>query len=491
MAAAPDLTREELARAEALIAAAQYKRTHKREFAPDWYDWQLEALYALEPETMLLAGNQTGKTWSSTYHDALDLTGDYPEDWEGFRFDHAIEAMLIGVDADQLLVLQTNLLGKLDENKMFTGGWVHQDEIEHDLIRWSKTPGIAKRVPIRGKYGLSHVHLRSYTQAKTGQATLSFAGAIYDLIHADEQVPDNLVGQLKVRLTNGNRGRGGRLRYTMTPELGMTAEVSAFMNEDRGEHQRLIGPVAWDQCAHITPEVVKRLLKGIPEHEREMRSKGVPFFGKGLIYPVAEDRILIDPFPIPDWYRCIKSVDLGFNNASVAWLAWCPETDVLYLVRSELLRGENAATHANLINSMWPNVPTVFPPDINQTEKGSGKTVRRFYKGVPNTVDFRNPDDSLYVEPGILNLQERMRDGRFKVFNVGNADFLREKRTYHRKENSAGTVRIVKKDDHVVDGVRYGAQMIMKRGVPLSQHRRRPQVKTLSNQRNGIGSQFG
>ncbi len=476
---ADKLTAAEQKAAHAWLLAAEYKRTHKREFPPTWYDWQLEGFNAMEPEVMTLAGNQTGKTWSGTYHDALDITGRYPDDWEGFRFDHNVEALLIGVDSDQLRVLQTNLFGKVHDGK-FEGGWIHRDEIDHKLIKWSRTgSGVAQRVPVRGKYGLSMVNLKAYTQSKTGQGTLSFAGAIYDLVHADEQVPDALVGQLKVRLTNGNRGKGGRLRYTMTPELGMTAEVAAFM-ESPAKHQRLVGPVAWDECSHITPEVRERLLQGIPEHERDMRSKGIPFFGQGLIYPVPEERILVDPFPIPDYWRVLKAVDLGWNNAGTGWLALDMEADTVYLVRSDLLHGENAATHASVINSMWPEVPTVFPPDVNQTEKGSGKTVRQFYRqaGIRRTVDFENPDGSKYVEPGIMNLQERMRDGRFKVFRNQNEPFLREKRMYHRKVNSAGTVKIVKENDHVMDLVRYGTQMIGRRGVQLGGRARAPEVVT-------------
>ena len=73
------------------------------------------------------------------------------------------------------------------------------------------------------------------------------------------------------------------------------------------------------------------------------------------------------------------------------------------------------------------------------------------YKGVRPSIDFQNPDGSLYVEPGILNAQERMRDGRLFVFEGANQAWLNEKRKYHRKENTVGRVSIVKKDDHVLD----------------------------------------
>jgi hypothetical protein len=101
--------------------------------------------------------------------------------------------------------------------------------------------------------------------------------------------------------------------------------------------------------------------------------------------------------------------------------------------------------------------------------------VRKWYSdaGLKNTIDFENPDGSRYVEPGILELNERMRTDRFKVFSNCSA-FLREKRIYHRKDG-----KLVKENDDVMDAVRYGVQMITRRGVQLGGARRvsRPKVK--------------
>ena len=451
-----------------------YMDSHKREFAPAWYPWQMECFDSLAFQMMCMAANRSGKTLSAGYHTACDLTGDYPDWWKGFKQTHAPYALAMGVDNEQLkTVVQTELFGNLDENKKFSGGWIHPDEILR--VEWSgQITGLARRITIKSKFGKSVITLRAYSASKTGTATLSFAGSNIDLIWIDECPPDELVGQLVTRTTMGNYGKGGRIRYTMTPELGATQLVTSFL-EDIQEGQHLVGPVAWSECPHITPERQKQILSGIPEHEQEMRSKGIPFFGSGLVYPVAENRISIPDFKIPPYYRLIRAMDLGINHpTAVVWLAHSPEDDVIYLVKTYAVKGENAATHAQAANTMWNFTQVVFPHDVDTTEKGSGKTIRSFYNeaGLTRTLDFKNMDGSISVEPGIFQLNERMRDGRFKVFDSC-IEFWREKRLYHRKEG-----KLVKENDDVLDAARYGSVMIGRYGVPMDRkYRRKPKVK--------------
>ena len=116
----------------------------------------------------------------------------------------------------------------------------------------------------------------------------------------------------------------------------------------------------------------------------------------------------------------------------------------------------------------------VFPHDVDTREKGSGKTIRRFYAeaGMTRTLDFKNVDGSISVEPGIHQLMERMRDGRLKVFHTC-TEYFREFRLYHRKEG-----KLVKENDDVLDALRYGAMMVGRYGVPMdSGYRRKPKVK--------------
>lgn len=482
------LTSDQLKKAAALTEilsmASRYEKEHKREFVEQdwWYPWQREGFDTLKQQWMTIAGNQVGKTVSEGYHFALDVTGDYPDWWTGYRFEHAPNCLALGVDAEQLRsVIQPELFGEIVElpgqRKTFAGGWIHKDEIGR--IEWSQVPNVARRVEVLTKYGSARVVLRTSSQTKTGTGSLSFAGPRICRIWVDECPPDELVGQLNVRTANGNLGKGGRIGYTMTPEYGQTGLVTQFM-EDRAESQHLIGPVAWSEAPHITKEKQAVLLAGIPEHEVDMRTKGIPFFGTGLVFPIPEKRIKVEPFELKEipWLRFIRAIDLGIDHpTAIAWLAYDAEIDRIYVLRTYSQAGDAAAVHAAVANSYLRFAPCVFPHDIDQREKGSGRTVRQYYydAGLKNTLDFSNPDGSRFVEPGIGDMFNRMRTDRFKVVDSGECEpFFREMRMYHREEG-----KIVPKNDDVISAVRYGAIMIGRYGVPFGGHRRghKPRVK--------------
>lgn len=462
---------QQKARAEALIAAKVYKDTHKREFPPKWYAWQQRLFDAPIDikQKMLLAANRVGKTFSAGYYMGCHLTQDYPENWKGFKFDHAITSIAGGVDNTQLKdVVQRELFGDVvadDKGKRFTGGWVHPHEIVS--VEWNnQVTNLARKIMIKGQYGLSSITLRAYSQSKTGSATLSFAGTSQDLIWIDECPPDALVGQLVTRTMTGNRGKGGHILYTMTPELGVTNLVQQFM-EELLPGQMLIGPIAWDECAHLTPEVQAQILSGLPPHEHDMRSKGTPFFGTGLVFPIAEDRIKIEPFDLTTrpWMRGIKGLDIGTTHpTAIAWVGYDPEDDTIYVVKGYKKKGEAAAVHAAAANAMWKQCPTIFPHDVDQTEPGSGKTARYYYEiaGLYNTYDFKNPDGSIYIEPGIMDMYERMLTNRFKVFSDCE-EFWQEFRMYHREDG-----KIVDKNDDMMSAVRYAAIMAPNYAVDIA-----------------------
>ncbi len=486
-----DLARKILA-AEALEEARMYMLRHRREFVTEdfFYPWQHEFFTSPAQQTMVLAGNRTGKTMSAGFKWAVHLSGDYPDWWTGFRYGHAPNVMVAGVDNIQLkLVVQKELFGEVTVNpvnnkKTFSGNWVHPEEIGR--ITWNKvTSDLAQSVEVWGKYGMAMCNLRSYSQSKTGSGSLSFAGTSLDGLWVDECPPDDLIGQLVVRTMTGNMNKGGLVDYTMTPELGKTKLVGKFMEKkERGEHQKLIGPVSWDECKHLKPEVQEMMLDGIPEHEHDMRRAGVPMFGQGLVFPVAESAIKVPPvfddgsrLVEKHWIKYIRGIDLGIDHpTAIAWLAYNPDNDVIYLLKCYAQKGQAAAVHAAAANGYLDFAPMVFPHDVDIREKGSGKTMRQYYAeaGIRNTLDFKNQDGSRYVEPGIQELYDRMVTDRFKVLDVPeNQLFFREMRQYHREDG-----KIVPIDDDVISAVRYGGIMITRYGVTRSRAgHRKPKVR--------------
>ena len=483
MATARDEVADRLQRIIALKKAAlEYRETHARDFAPDWYDWQLEFFRASANcrEVMLLAANQVGKTFPGTYALALDVTGDYPEWWPGCIIRYPVKAWALGVDATQTAdVLQLKLLGLEGQDGIWRGGWIHHDEIL-DIDRGS-IPGSVKRVYVRHKptRGVSTLDFKAYRQANTGQKSLPMAGGIVDTMLVDEQPPDAILGQLRTRLLNGRKHRGGLLRFTLTPELGETDLITQFWEsrdlvpkagKDKRRSRYLVGPIEWARAKHLSPEVRADLLASYPEHEREMRSKGIPYYGSGKVFQFNEAQCVIKPFDIGErpWYRVIRCMDIGIDHpTAIGWLAYDPESRAYYVMRTFRQSDTRAAVHAATANAMWKNAPMVVPPDIDAREKGSGETVSALYRraGLEQLRQFENPDGSRFVEPGLFEMQQAMSEGRFFVVEGDAQHFIEEARSYHRDDKGS----IVKKRDDVIDAVRYGFQMIHRFGIPAAE----------------------
>jgi hypothetical protein len=466
-----------------LEEAKEYRSQHKREFVEEawWYPWQRESFDTFARQWMTMAANQIGKTISEAFHFALDATGHYPDWWTGYKFTHAPNMLAMGIDAEQLrVVIQPELFGEILEppgggRKFFSGGWIHRNEIGR--ISWSQVSNVAKQVEVIGRYGRAQITLRTASQTKTGTGSLTIAGTRICRIWVDECPPDEIIGQLNARVINGNLNKGGHIGYTMTPELGATNLVTSFM-ENRSKTRILIGPVGWDKAPHITKEKQEAVLVGIPDHEKDMRTKGIPFFGEGMVYSCPDNRIKTEAFRLDSipWLKYIRAMDIGINHpTAIVWLAYDSEIDRIYVLRTYSEADSAAAVHAAAANSYLDFAPCVFPHDIGNREKGSGKTVRQYYAdaGLTNTLDFKNHDGTIHVEPGILEIDDRMRTDRFMVVESCE-QFFREKGTYHREKGM-----IVKKNDDIMDATRYGAMMIQRYGVPMGGQRlqgRRPRV---------------
>ena len=464
---------EQIERARQVIAlrevAITYKAGHKREFAPAWYPWQ-QAMFgagATHRERLVLAGNRSGKTSSAGFEIACHLTGCYPDDWSGERINHPILCWAFGVDSSQVRdVLQKELMGKSRDDG-YSGGWIHPDEIVPGSIERSQIPGAVRELRVKHvSGGESTLSFKSYTQIATGQSSLPIAGSSVDLAWVDEQPPDELIGQLITRLMTGRRGKGGLVLYSMTPELGKTDLVAQFM-DNPAAHQCLIGPVSWDECPHLTPEIREQTLSSFPVHEREMRSLGIPLYGTGRIFRPDETKLVIDPFDLntKPWLRVIKGLDVGIAHpTAVAWLAYDPEQRITYLVRTYRASDEKAAVHGAAVNAMWPNAPTAYPPDADTREKGSGQSLLPLY-GINHPRLFENPDGSRSREAGIMAMQEAMAMDTFKVFRGQCEEFLQEIRGYHRDAKG----NIVDVHDDVISAVRYAFQMVGRYGVTLNE----------------------
>jgi phage terminase large subunit-like protein len=274
-----------------------------------------------------------------------------------------------------------------------------------------------------------------------------------DFIWFDEEPPIDLYleGLTRTNLT------GGPVFMTFTPLLGMSEVVRRFLLEPSPD--RRVVTMTIDDVEHYTAEERERIATAYPEHEREARTKGVPTLGSGRIFPVTEDSIKCAPFELPRHWTRIIGVDFGWDHpAGAVELAWDRDKDVVYVVWAHRARQMTPIEHAAVLRTRG-RLPIAWPRDgRRETMEGAGLALAKQYNecGVEMLHQHAQFEDgSVSVEAGLMDMLDRMRGGRFKVFNDVASDWFEEFRLYHRKDG-----RVVKEGDDLMAATRYAEMML-------------------------------
>lgn len=452
---------EELAKVLAL--AERRKETHRLEYYKP-YPYQLRFHNAIGLGTdkpavqrALQAANQVGKTFCAGMETAIHATGLYPAWWKGTRFHRPVD-ILVGSNTNETCrdICQKDLLGDPTDEKKFGTGTIPLEKIVK-VTRKAGVPNALDTILVRHISGRnSIIKLRAYEQGFK-----KFMGIKFDIGWSDEEPPIEVWSQM-LRATFSRRD--AILYITYTPEEGMTQVVSQFMN-DLKEGQALIG-ATWDDAQHMTAEMKQQRLAALPPHEREMRSKGVPLMGSGLIFPFMDDDLWVDDFEIPRHWPRITGIDFGWDHPfAAAQLVWNRDADVVYLISEYRESRATPPIHAATVNSWGGWIPVAWPHDGINSEKGTGVQLVNEYRDchvnlLPQKATNPPPPGKVEGEGGnsreasILAMYERMESGQFKVFRSCRL-FMEEKRMYHRKDG-----KIVDIADDLISAARYAHMML-------------------------------
>lgn len=398
------------------------------------------------------------------FETAMHLTGRYPDWFKGHRFTGPIVAMVGGNTNEAVRdINQKTLFGDPNEPAALGSGTVPADTIGK---RTSK-PGVPNAFDtVLVKHvsgGWSKCMFRAYEQGPK-----KHMGHRIHLGWLDEEPPQEIWSQYLRATISMN----GILYITFTPESGLTEVVNSFMNHI-GEGQALI-QASWDDADHLVKDgqltdEAKQLEAGFPAHEREMRRRGVPSYGRGLVFPFTEEQLAVEPFEIPKHWPRINGVDFGWDHpAAAASLAWDRDADVVYVVAEYRESRAIPALHAAAILPWGAWIPVAWPHDGLNTEKGTGdELVKAYTKEGLNMLPAKatNPPDPKQgqkegeggnsVEAALLAMFERMETGRWKVFKTCR-QWFEEQRTYHRDEQA----RVVKLRDDLISASRYAHMML-------------------------------
>lgn len=425
------------------------------------YLWQRKFIAATAGyrQCLLMAANRVGKTYLGCFMDACHATGRYPDEWEGHRFDHAPLIWCLGYSGEKCRdILQTALFGSYS-NGVFSGGLISPDYIVGSVS--GGTPKLASEVHVKwegsnGETGISKIQFKSYSQ---GQHALM--GDNVDWYHSDEESKDATIWpQILTRTASGDNGRGGRGILTFTPENGMTELVTKFMN-DLGPGQYL-QTATWDDAPHLNEEVKEEILSAYPAYQRDMRSKGIPLMGSGLIFEIDEEEIKCDPFKVPDYWFIINGMDFGWDHPQAhIQLVWDRDADCIYITNAWKASKKQPYEAWHVVKPWAKGIPTAWPADGLQTEKGSGLEQQSYYResGFSLLDDFATWEDGgVGVWAGIVQLNNMMKTGRLKIFS-NLFEVFAEIRQYHTKTTAAGNIEIVKLVDDLLSAIRYAFMM--------------------------------
>lgn len=393
---------------------------------------------ATHRERCFMAANRVGKTESAGgYEMALHLTGRYPDWWPGRRFDRPVSAWAAG-DTNETSrdILQRKLLGAAGDHGT---GLIPGD----DLIRTTPRSGVSGAVlDIYVRHcsgGMSVLTLKSYEQGRK-----KFQGTEIDVVWLDEEPPSDIYGECLTRTMT----TGGLVMLTFTPLSGMSEVVMSYLEQredDRATTKALI-QAGWDDVPHLSEDDKAELKAGLPPHEIEARSTGAPSLGSGAIYPVPAVEITVAPFALPDYWPRAYALDVGWNRTAALWGARDPNSGIIYIY-TEHYRGQaEPAVHAQAIQARGAWIAGVIDPAARGRAQADGRALIDSYRDLGLDLDPANNA----VEAGIHQVWQRLSGGSLKVFATCR-NLLSEYRLYRRDADG----RIVKRDDHLMDCLRY------------------------------------
>lgn len=398
-------------------------------------------------ERLFMAGNQLGKTLAGAAEAAMHLTGDYPEWWEGKRFDHPV-IMLAGSESYELTRdgVQRLMVGPPMNEEDWGTGYLPKAAII-ETTRRSGVSGALDSVTVRHvSGGVSILLFKAYEQGRG-----KWQANTVDYVWFDEEPPEDVYFEGITR-TNAT---GGSIAVTFTPLKGMSSVVARYILEH--SEDRTVVTMTIEDADHYTPEERAKIIASYPAHERDARTKGVPSLGSGRIFPVLEENIVVDPFEIPRHWAQIGGLDFGWDHPTAgARLAWDRDNDVMYVTRDYRQREATPIIHAAALKPWDSWLPWAWPHDGLQHDKTSGDQLASQYRelGLNLTIERATFDDgSNGVEAGVSDILQRMQTGRWKVFRTC-IYWLEEFRLYHRVDG-----KIVKERDDVLSASRYAVMM--------------------------------
>lgn len=416
-------------------------------------------------------GNRTGKTFGVGREIFYHATGIYPDWWKGYRFSRPVRILCCTENVD---MCNKNLVATL-----FRGQGVKDKPAipEEFILREVFNPCTIKdRYIFHVSGGESLITFKSY---KGGAKSMQ--GFQADVVWLDERPPIRVYEELLMRLVPFD-GERTHMIVTTWPEGGYSDIVEYFVSHTEEDYIIGVDPLkdvkknpkiqkvnellyyshaSWSDNPHITEKVKKELELSISPHELESRRSGFPKYGSGKVFYMPESKYLHKYLEDKSHYAYIIGVDpavLDQGAWGVSLLAYDLDNDKVYVKSSSLLSNATKSQHALNISKIlpFPHCPVVIDPAGGGEDQRTQQNMADFLRNECGLNVFKANKGQYSVEDGIMQMMQAIEDDKLKIVyneadHTGCSNLIEQIRKYSRDDNGL----IIKKDDHIIDAMRY------------------------------------
>lgn len=223
------------------------------------------------------------------------------------------------------------------------------------------------------------------------------------------------------------------------------AEVSA---------SRYVVHAGWEDAAHLDDKTKRELMEATPPYLRDARSKGIPSLGAGAIYPIPWEEVSCAPFAIPAYWKKGYALDVGWNKTAGLWGAQDPSDGMMYVYSEHYQGQELPSVHAGAIKARGDWMTGAIDPAARGRSQADGRTLISQYQ--QQGLKLETAINA--VEPGLHEVWSLLVTGRLKLFTTLQstaAEYRLYRRAQKTDENGVTRTKIVKKNDHLMDALRY------------------------------------
>ena len=366
------------------------------------------------------------------------------------------------------------------ENRRDVFGWVvslsaqvQRDVAQKKLLRYIRPDWIEDVVMLSGRkdapeYGvIDQLKIKnvfggtSVIGSRTcDQGREKFQGSSLDFVWFDEEPPKEIYEECRMRVFD----KKGDIFGTMTPLKGLTFIYDEIYLNASGSKEVWYEFMDWSDNPFLDKKEAAFLESTLSADQLESRKYGRFRSGTGLVYPEFDENVhVIEPFPVPQEWQDVVSVDPGLNNPlSAHWYA-VDYDNTAYVVAEHYEAGRDVAYHAAKIKEIsrrlgWHTdgkgrIGAIMDSAAEQRTLAAAKSVAELFFEQGVAADTRVDKD---VFAGIQRVKGMLAplSGKPRLYIFKNCvNMIREFKSYWWGEGD----RPVKRDDHAMDELRYFA----------------------------------